>query len=93
MQEARFLSLMLRVPAQLLLESLHWGRHLGCRRVELSAALTGTALFQGCAMPPLCVSAIPGLLGASCDLLNLAPANPDAGLQVPGYFSWGGHTG
>jgi hypothetical protein len=30
--------------------------------------------------------------GASCDLLNLAPANPDAGLQVPGYFSWGGHT-
>lgn len=30
--------------------------------------------------------------GANCDLLNLAPAKPDAGLQVPGYFSWGGHA-
>jgi hypothetical protein len=30
--------------------------------------------------------------GPRCDLLNLAPANPNAGLQVPGYFSWGGHA-
>ena len=30
--------------------------------------------------------------GASCALLNLAPADPAAsGLVAPGYFSWGGH--
>lgn len=31
--------------------------------------------------------------GPQCDLLNLAaPANENAGLQVPGYYSWGGHA-
>ena len=30
--------------------------------------------------------------GPRCDLLNLAPAHPDAGLQVDGYYSWGGHA-
>jgi len=30
--------------------------------------------------------------GERCDLLNLAPATPGAGLQVPNYFSWGGHA-
>lgn len=30
--------------------------------------------------------------GERCDLLNLAPATPGAGLQVSNYFSWGGHS-
>jgi hypothetical protein len=31
--------------------------------------------------------------GARCDLLNLAPpVTPEDGLQLPGYFSWGGHA-
>jgi hypothetical protein len=30
--------------------------------------------------------------GESCNLLNLAPATPGAGLQVQNYFSWGGHS-
>lgn len=30
--------------------------------------------------------------GPACDLLNLAPAEPNQGLQVPGYHSWGGHS-
>ena len=30
--------------------------------------------------------------GPSCALLNLAPGRPGDGLQVPGYFSWGGHA-
>jgi hypothetical protein len=31
--------------------------------------------------------------GARCDLLNLAPpVTPEDGLQVPGYYSWGGHA-
>ena len=31
--------------------------------------------------------------GAQCDLLNLAPpADENAGLQVPGYYAWGGHA-
>jgi hypothetical protein len=31
--------------------------------------------------------------GAQCDLLNLAPAvDPNAGLQPPGYYAWGGHA-
>ena len=30
--------------------------------------------------------------GSRCDLLCLAPAVEGAGLQLPGYFSWGGHA-
>jgi len=30
--------------------------------------------------------------GPRCDLLNLQRAAPDNGLQVPSYFSWGGHA-
>ena len=31
--------------------------------------------------------------GSNCDLLNLAPpVDANAGLQVPGYFAWGGHS-
>lgn len=31
--------------------------------------------------------------GAQCDLLNLAPAvDATGGLQVPGYYAWGGHA-
>lgn len=30
--------------------------------------------------------------GPKCDLLNLAPAEAGAGLQLPNYFSWGGHA-
>ena len=30
--------------------------------------------------------------GPHCDLLNFAPAVENNGLQVPGYYSWGGHA-
>jgi len=30
--------------------------------------------------------------GPTCSLLNLAPATPGDGLQVPSYYSWGGHA-
>lgn len=34
----------------------------------------------------------PWFTGPVCNLLNLAPAEPNQGLQVPNYHSWGGHA-
>ena len=34
----------------------------------------------------------PWFTGQSCSLLNFAPAEPDYGLQIPKYYSWGGRA-
>lgn len=34
----------------------------------------------------------PWFTGSNCTYLNLQRAKPDAGFQVPGFHSWGGHS-
>lgn len=54
-----------------------------------------------CSLGGLCAASLAGaprrcacdawFTGPSCAHLNLQPARADAGLQAPGYNSWGGH--
>ena len=54
-------------------------------KVDTDCFLAGVCVASKCACDAWAT-------GANCSLLNLAPASPDNGLQLPGYHSWGGHA-
>ena len=58
----------------------------GACRTAADCSLGGVCTQSACQCDPWWT-------GATCALLNLAPAvNDSLGLQVPGYHSWGGHA-